>query len=274
MSIEMYEPNTNEELLLFEKWLSPERSAAYNPTNLTKAIALHNQAIIVSSRIMPITAIIEIALRNATTAALNEHFGITDWILNIPNNLSGTQYEQAWRSEMASQVVRAKRQAQRAAYAKLTNPDKMLLDTLAYPHGIPTGTDSFHRGKERQKYINIPNAQIIANLTLRFWKTLYSSQFENHLWKPKLKYLFPDTAIQRKLVAAWLEDIYIVRNRISHHERVIGPQLVNFIAASSNLAKSLENENRDENALLYKTIEPLLKELKHEFAKYKKIARS
>lgn len=270
----MYEPTTNDELLIFKKLLSTERIEAYSAVDLRKAVLLHNQAIIVSSRIMPIIAIIEIALRNATTLALNEYFGTNDWISNVPNLIARSQYESSWRKEIIEKEKRAKRQAQRSAYAKLANKNKIALDNLAYNNGIPVGIDHFFRAKERQKYILVPISQIIANLTLGFWKTLYSAQFENYLWKPKLKYLFPDRSIQRKDVAGWLEDIYIVRNRISHHERVIGRQFVNFIAASSNITKSFDNLDRNEEALLYKTIAPLLKDVKLEFAKYKKIAKS
>lgn len=192
--------------------------------NERDAIELHQQMLNVSAVLMPVTALVEIALRNAACERLRAMFGAPDWLRNPPPPF-------AWRGEEQDALRRAVRQGQRAAYAKLAQSDKRALDNAAFPNGVPAGTSHEDRAKARQRQIPVNQGQVIAQLTLMFWKRLFSSDYEAALWRRSLKRIFPNKALSRADIAQRLEDIYQTRNRIAHHEPVYGARLARTIEA-------------------------------------------
>lgn len=78
-----------------------------------------------------------------------------------------------------------------------------------------------------------------ANLTMYFWKRLFSSNDEHTLWRPALKHIFPDKSVSRALVANHLEALYQTRNRIAHRDPVYGHRLEQAEAAIEFVATGL-----------------------------------
>ena len=111
--------------------------------------------------------------------------------------------------------------ARRAEYSKLTQSQKTALDLLAYPAGRPSGTPHAKRAKDRRRRIQVTEGKVIAELTLYFWKRLYSPEYEQALWRTTLKRTFPDKKLTRAEVATNLEIIYQSRNRLAHPEPVL-----------------------------------------------------
>lgn len=188
------------------------------------AIELHQQMLVVGAAMMPVMAILEICLRNAVSERLRTLFGTPDWLQAPPLPF-------AWRDEEKQSILRAKRHAQRALYTKKSQHEKRRLDRLAHPNGLPPGLSHEQRVRNRQHQIQITLGQLVAQLTLVFWKRLFSNDYQSALWDRSLKKIFPDKSIGRSKVAESLEVIYQARNRIAHHEPLYGDRLTSAIEA-------------------------------------------
>lgn len=227
--------------------LSPERLATFVAITGTEqdALELHNQTMEVGAALMPVTGLIEVAIRNEISERLRNLFGVQDWLNNPP-----PQY--AWRGEEIHSLNRAIRQGQRAEYAKLTSADKRALDAIAYPMGIPPGTTHEVRVKARQRAVQVNMGQQIAQLTLYFWKRLFSSDYEPTLWDRSLKRVFPNKSLTRGQIATQLEVIYQTRNRIAHHEPIMGARLQATMQAIDFVLQNFKAPNPGPDAILVK----------------------
>lgn len=237
------------EILRAASLLSGERLAALMRITGTErdAFEVHQQMMAVAASLMPITGLIEISLRNAICDRLRQMFGAPDWLNNPPAPF-------LWRGEEASSLKRAIRQGQRAEYAKKSNADKKALDALAYPQGVPPGTTHEERAKARQRAIPLNAGQQIAQLTIHFWKRLFSSDYEATLWARSLKRLFPNKKLSRSDIAIHLEAIYQARNRIAHHEPLYGRRLEKTLAAIDFVAQHFEEKEPNSDSILCKMI--------------------
>lgn len=227
--------------------LSPERLATFVKIAGTDldAIELHGQSVLVAAAIMPVLCIVEIAFRNAICERLRATLGVPDWISAPPAPL-------VWKNSEAAKIKDGKRQAQRAAYAKLTQAEKKSLDQLAYPAGVPRGISHEKLSKARQQQITITTGALIAQLTLFFWKRLFSNDYETSLWKPSLRALFPNKGLARSQVADHLEVLYQARNRIAHHEPIMGARLKRVVEAVDFLVLNFGTKSPSEEGILAK----------------------
>lgn len=133
--------------------LSPERMATFQVItgNEADALLVHNQALAVASALMPVIAMIEIVLRNAICEQLRPFVGLTapNWLLSpAPHKLK-------WHEDELRKLREAVRHAQRAAYGKLTNQQKTMLDGKAFPGGVPVGIKRAKRVRQRQEQIRL-----------------------------------------------------------------------------------------------------------------------
>lgn len=95
---------------------------------------------------------------------------------------------------------------------------------------------------------------MITQLTMYFWKRLFSRDYEQTLWKPALRRIFPNKAIDRSAVAIQLERIHQSRNRVAHHEPVYGDRLVDTLSAVDFLASNLGATGSDGCTALHKVL--------------------
>lgn len=250
---------SDQEILLAASLLSGERLAAFIRITGTErdAYELHQQMMAVAAALMPVTGLIEIALRNAICENLRVMFGVPDWLNNPPPPF-------VWRGEESSSLTRATRQGQRAEYAKKSNAEKKALDAIAYPNGVPAKVSHEHRAKRRQQAIQIHAGQQIAQLTIHFWKRLFSSDYEATLWDRSLKRLFPNKALNRADLATQLEAIYQARNRIAHHEPLYGPRLQRALQAIDFVAVNFGEKQPNPDGIIAKMIADQRLALQHE----------
>lgn len=203
--------------------LSAERLATFQGLTASgspeDAIELHQATMSLGVSIMAVTGLIEVSLRNAVCHVMNNNFGGTHWLRTPPPNTF------KWASLETSSITKAKTQAQRAAYSKMTGDQKNALDAQAYPNGVPANAKHRTIAKQRQSTITVPDSQVIAQLTIHFWKRMFSENYEQTIWKPALKTVFPNKTLNRSEVADHLEVIYEIRNRLAHHEPVYGARL-------------------------------------------------
>ena len=233
-------PETIEQIkrLISEERLRPFRALVATDS---AAIDLHQATMILGAALLSITGVVEVALRNAVCAQMRRVFGQDDW---LRQPLQGF----AWAAEEKDRIRKAEKSARRAIYAKLTDAERHALDSTAFPHGLPTTLSEEEKAKARQEGLTIPHGQVITQLTLFFWKHLFSEHYEKTLWKRTLKRVFPNKTLRRADVAAQLEVIYQTRNRLAHHEPVYGQRLTAMVAAVDFTAHHLGARFPDPNA--------------------------
>lgn len=238
---------TEEELAGMAALLSAERLAFFVQLTGTErdALIVHDSTTRIASALVPVTCLVEIAIRNAVSERLRSVFGTHDWLIQPPAPF-------AWKPSEHDKIKEAIRQARRAAYTKLTDSAKRALDNVAYPNGVPSGTKHETRIKRRQGTIAIPHGQLIAQLTMFFWKRVFSSDYEDTLWKRGLKELFPNKSVKRGDIAAHLEVVYQARNRIAHHEPIHTQRLVHLMESLDFLVRNLGNKYGNETSPLAK----------------------
>ena len=240
---------TDEDVAAVTALLSGERLSTFQAMAGTAraAITLHQQMLQLAGALMSVTAVIEIALRNAVCDRLREHFGVDGWLRRPPAPFG-------WKDEERGKIEAAVRGAQRAAYTKLKSSDKLALDRVAFRCGVPAELQYDYRVNARQKTIAVQSGQVITQLTMYFWKRLFSRDYEQTLWKPALKRIFPDKRIDRSAVAVQLERIYQTRNRVAHHEPVYGHRLFDTLNAVDFLASHLGMASSDGFTALHKML--------------------
>ncbi|WP_456281091.1 hypothetical protein M1D55_03195 [Cupriavidus sp. JZ107] len=214
---------SDERLGTFERFTGSRRSA----------IALHQAMLRLAASLMTVTAVVEIALRNAVCAQLTDHFQTPDWLRMPPAPFQ-------WDNELKAKILQTDASARKTAYAKMNLDERQQLDRRAFCGGIaPHGLAYEHILRARQKVVSVSMGQLVVQLTLYFWKRLFSTSYEHTLWRPALKHVFPDKSVSRALVASHLEALYQTRNRIAHHEPVYGHRLQQAQAAIDFIARCL-----------------------------------
>ncbi len=159
-----------------------------------KAIELHNMTMQVGSSLMAVIALIELGLRNKVHDQIFRDFGVEDWMLNPPEKIRFCQTEKRL-------ITIAKKHARKAMYSKLSHKDKKALDERIYPIGVPAGIKHEILSRKRQETFEVNQGQIIAQTTILFWKRLFSKDYEEMLWRPSLRNIFPLKHIRRSDVS-------------------------------------------------------------------------
>ncbi|WP_171169131.1 hypothetical protein [Ruegeria sp. HKCCA0370] len=215
------------------------------------AIELHQATMNLGVSIMAVTGLIEVAVRNSACNTLNDAFQVTDWLTNPPTSLN-------WSAIEKSSIKKAAKNAQRAKYSKLSGPEKTALDSAAFPNGRPQGIKHRKVAEKRQSTIAVSEGEIIAQLTMHFWKRLFSENYEDTLWRRGLKRVFPNKNLSRALIAKELEVIYQTRNRLAHHEPVYGGRLSDTLFAIDFVSKNLGSRVASTESPFYKLVLPQL----------------
>lgn len=251
-----FSENDIREIALF---VSSERLAAFHTITGSErdAIILHQQVLAVGSALAPILAIFEISLRNTVCEQLRTAFGIPGWLKTPPPPF-------VWGDEEKNKIRDAERHAQRASYAKLTNIQKRALDDIAYPRGVPDNAKHETRVKARQKAIQVTSGQVVAQLTLYFWKRLFSDDYEKTLWKRSLRQIFPNKRLERADVSKHLEVLYQARNRVAHHEPIYDDRLAEVLVAVEFVSQNFRSRRPSDDTPLAKLLRPYCTTLKAE----------
>jgi hypothetical protein len=250
--------------LLSEERLEPFRRLAGSDA---VAVMLHLRTMRVGAALMPIVALLEIAIRNAVSERLVVLHGTGDW-MNWPKPPF------KWKGDEAGAISRAIAQARRAIYAKKDARGKRSLDRLAFPSGAPAGLSHAKRVKARQAQVATTAGQNIAQLTLYFWKRLFSEDYEATLWKPALRTLFPNKSIRRAQVAEHLEALYEARNRVAHHELLYGARLLRALDAIDFVVANFELRSPEPMSLLARLTGELRADLNREVTALDALVRS
>ena len=232
-------------------FLSIERLATFHLiTGSTKeAILLHQQTLEFGTMLMKVTAVIEIAIRNAICERITNQFGGGGWLRNPPAPF-------IWDESEKNKIRDAERSARKSIYSKKTQAEKKALDILAYPGGIPADQTHDFISKARQKVIIVSDGRVIAQLTMFFWKRLFSSDYELTLWNKSLKHIFPDKRLKRSNISIHFENIYQARNRVAHHEPIYDRRLDSILIAIDFILKNFGTPDTTGKTPIAKLLEP------------------
>jgi len=83
--------------------------------------------------------------------------------------------------------------------------------------------DAIDEAKKKisDKHLQITPGRVVAELTFGFWVKLLAWPYEKQLWVKFLYRAFP-SKMKRKTLHGRLVNLKTLRNRIAHHERIIG----------------------------------------------------
>jgi hypothetical protein len=233
-------------------YLSAPRLGTYLGLTKSKhtadAIELHQATMSLGIALMAVTGLIEVGLRNAACMHLDNVFG-GGWLRTPPPSLK-------WSGLEKHAISKGVSSAQRALYSKMTGQEKIALDAIAFPRGLPAAVKHGKLAEKRQATISVSDGQLIAQLTLHYWKRLFSNDYEASLWKRGLKRAFPNKQLSRATVAEQLEVIYQSRNRLAHHEPVYGARLAAALSAVEFVSVNFESRYPSSESPFAKLIMP------------------
>lgn len=91
----------------------------------------------------------------------------------------------------------------------------------------PWEEDSIQKAKRAAaKHSPAPKSgKVIAELSFGFWTGLISKIYEKRLWVPHIYKAFPAHRVNRRMLYGRLNNIRNLRNRIAHHEPILGNHL-------------------------------------------------
>jgi Abi-like protein len=195
-----------------ERWLSHERIAKYLTAgggDLQRALELYEWNAQVSAALMRDLGHIEIGLRNAYAAVIEQYWvdRPTHWTRS-----AATLFPPLYRTHNGQRVdVNAQQRAQlEQACAR-------------------TGTTA-------------PPGKVIAELTFGFWRFLSSTAHEKTVWVRYLHRAFPPGTDRKRDVDAKVATLNRLRNRVAHHEPLIGEDLARQAAKAEALGALLDSE--------------------------------
>lgn len=170
---------------------------------------------------LSVISCIEVSVKSSACFHLDNYFGCTNWIVENPR-------WQKWKPSEKNNIFNAIREAKRkslyASDKRLYRDKKQRL----FPNGRPKETTM----EEYKKLLKLKMEEAvdsseydpkdaIENLSMRFWKRLFSPVYEAHLWKTAVKRVFPLKSITRGEVAKHFEVIHSARNKIAHNGTVL-----------------------------------------------------
>ena len=160
--------------------------------DLSRALELYEYNVQLSEAMYGLLHGLEIAVRNAEHHALTASFGTPYWYEGPPTPGYGMPppgaHGPAWHD-----------------HAQLS----------------PYWMDQISKAKKKPGVGSNPG-KLIAELTFRFWVDLIQAGNHRKLWVDrKLNVAFPNARRHRQLVHERLTAIYLLRNRIAHHEPVL-----------------------------------------------------
>ena len=88
----------------------------------------------------------------------------------------------------------------------------------------PSSRDMVYVAKSNVGPKSYTPGKVVAELTMGFWTGLTAGSYQRDLWVPCLHKAFPNIPPDRAKIHAAISDLKALRNRVAHHERILGAQ--------------------------------------------------
>lgn len=178
-----------------ERWLSAPRFAVYLGTtegDRDAALSLYEWNAQLSSAFTHDLAHVEVGLRNAYDRALTDH-------LDLPGHWT------ACGDQVFASLPRTRGRGRARKVVDVNEKPRANLRRAIRDAGGPAA----------------PPGKVIAQLTFGFWRYLTSAAHDVDLWRPALHHAYP-IGTRRSDVDEIIGDLHTLRNRVAHHEPLIG----------------------------------------------------
>lgn len=90
---------------------------------------------------------------------------------------------------------------------------------------------------EREGYPR-ERSRAVAGLPFSFWKGLFARRYEE-LWRTRLRYAFPGAGLRREILEP-LTNLHLWRNRIAHHDSLLGQDLGRRLEEMVGVANAID----------------------------------
>jgi hypothetical protein len=87
--------------------------------------------------------------------------------------------------------------------------------------------------------VPITRGRVVAGLSFGFWASLFGRRYED-LWRTRLHRVFPHADEGREGVARRMRELQAVRNRIAHHDSLLGQDIGRMVAEMLTLAEWID----------------------------------
>lgn len=245
-----------------ERIFSPQRlrkiEEIYNVSG-NDTILLHEQLNEISSTVFQSISLFEVHFRNIIICCLKETFGDSWWNSSLFAN----------DPQLKNLIQQAIKRAKRNNYAKLAYAARKRLkaDVLSSPIG--NKSLSQHQKDEAKKNVSYTEGDLVSQLYVSFWKSLFSKSYETKLWRRCLRRLFPDKNITRGQVIDALETIHKTRNRVAHNEFIHPILCENYLNAVKFLTKNLRYKGHIRKSRIYRFHLPSINKIQLELLNFR-----
>lgn len=196
-----------------DDWLSAARFATYltaTAGSRRRALALYEWNVQAALAMQQDLCHLEVGLRNAYDAALRAHWaGPVDWTSDPVTVFPPTPSARGG--------------------AGTSNPQSRV-DVNARPRTLLIKARQDAGGPTAQP------GKVIAELSLGFWRYLSVKRHEKTLWVPYLRHAFPTGTDRAIDVDHRIHRLHTLRNRVAHHEPLLGVNLPARLADITDLA--------------------------------------
>ena len=183
----------------------------------------------IAAALWPSVSFVEVTLRNAMNDELCEYFDVP------PEDGWHTRVKCA-PANKPSDWDQLKRQ-----YIYLTAQD---LETL---------NEQVNRVKRKTRSNRVSGDLVVGKVSLGIWGMLLdsgdqssaTSNYEQTLWEPCLKSAFPNYKGKRGVLRDKIRQFSVVRNRIAHHEHLIGKNIPKYVDGMRELLGYIDEEAQD-----------------------------
>ncbi|MDK4235523.1 hypothetical protein QPX15_09225 [Corynebacterium propinquum] len=224
-----------------QEMLSPEEMSAFASDHERRreiaAYRLYFWDSCVAASFWPSVSFTEVALRNAINDSLCDYFGVyreNGWYDLVCKESDFSQQilenPTMWKREVEKSIILTDRD-----YSKFQKELKRALDRL--------------RGRKRAGDFTV------AKMPLGIWAMLLSNgdsspgkgylNYEQTLWEPCLKNAFPNFSGKRAHLREKIRSFSVLRNRIAHHEHLLGKNLQGYIETIENILEYIDGPSAD-----------------------------
>jgi hypothetical protein len=127
-----------------------------------------------------------------------------------------------------------------------SQPQQPIKDTWLVDFDVlrPSGVKQVMIAIERLEHGDVvTRGRVVARLSFSFWTDLFGNRYEE-LWRQVLRAVFPQGAVTRRDVGTRLRRVQRFRNRIAHHDSLLGQDVPGLLDDMLEVAGWIDRDAR------------------------------